>query len=78
MYVDDKIIKFINLFDYLAILEEVLTIIKKNHIRINHNKYAFGVIAGKYLGFMLTKRGIQVNSAKCKAILDIKSLAKLK
>src|SRR5215469_501891 len=40
-------------------------------MRLNPKKCAFGVRAGKFLGFMLTERGIEANPDKCKAILDM-------
>ena len=33
---------------------------------------------GKFLGFMLTHKGIEANSAKCKAILEMKCLTSVK
>ena len=38
----------------------------------------FGVEAGKFLGFMLTDRGIEANPDKCAAILAMKSPASVK
>jgi len=38
----------------------------------------FGVEAGKFLGFMLTKRGIEANPGKCAAIIEMKSHATIK
>ena len=33
----------------------------------------FGVDAGKFLGFLLTDRGIEANSDKCAAIIGMRS-----
>lgn len=38
----------------------------------------FGVRAGKFLGFMLTVRGIEANPEKCKAVLEMRSPHNLK
>ena len=38
----------------------------------------FGVEAGKFLGFLLTKRGIEVNPDKCATIIGMRSSAGLK
>jgi hypothetical protein len=40
---------------------------------LNPNKCTFGVEAGKFLGFMLTNRGIEVNPDKCTAVLKMQS-----
>ena len=52
--------------------------IKNNKVRINLAKYVFGVIVDKFLGFMLTKRGIEVNPTKCKVILEMGSPTTIK
>ncbi|KAM2034911.1 hypothetical protein ACFX16_038065 [Malus domestica] len=41
-------------------------------MRLNPNKCAFGVGSGKFLGFMISQRGIGANPKKSKAILDMK------
>ena len=38
----------------------------------------FGVEAGKFLGFLLTERGIEANPDKCAAILAMRSPATVK
>ena len=42
-------------------------------MRLNPAKCTFAVEAGKFLGFMLTQRGIEANPDKCQAILNMKS-----
>ncbi|KAM1481795.1 hypothetical protein ACFXTO_034177 [Malus domestica] len=41
-------------------------------MRLNPNKCAFGIGSGKFLGFMISQRGIEANPEKIKAILDMK------
>ena len=36
-----------------------------------NNLYAFGVTAGKFLGFMVSQRGIKVNPKKIQAIMEL-------
>jgi len=38
----------------------------------------FGVEAGKFLGFLLIERGIEVNPEKCAAIINMRSLISVK
>ena len=40
-------------------------------MKLNPSKYVFGVTAGKFLGFMVSQRGIEVNSEKVRAILEL-------
>ncbi|XP_061349329.1 uncharacterized protein LOC133294640 [Gastrolobium bilobum] len=42
-------------------------------MRLNPSKCAFGVPAGKFLGFMLTKRDIEVSLDKCKVVIQMRS-----
>lgn len=42
-------------------------------MRLNPAKCTFGVQAGKFLGFLLTRRGIEVNPNKCQAIIEMRS-----
>ena len=41
-------------------------------MKLNPSKCAFGVASGKFLGFMVSHRGIDANPEKIKAILDMK------
>lgn len=42
-------------------------------MRLNPLKCIFGVRAGKFLGYMLTKKGIEVNLEKCRVNLETRS-----
>jgi len=42
-------------------------------MRLNPAKCVFGVSSGKFLGFMVSHRGIEANPKKVKAILDMTS-----
>ncbi|KAM3000837.1 hypothetical protein FF2_037201 [Malus domestica] len=41
-------------------------------MRLNPNKCAFGIGSGKFLGFMISQRGVEANPKKIKAIIDMK------
>ena len=61
-------------FEELILNLEVIFDYMRNHnMRLNPQKYAFAIEAGKFLGFMLTHMGIKVNPEKCKAILEMKA-----
>ena len=47
-------------------------------MKLNPCKCAFGVTAGKFLGFMLSQRGIEVNPEKVQAIIELEPLRKIK
>jgi len=62
----------------VADLEELFTTIDKYRLKLNHEKCVFGVEASKFLGFLLTERGIKANPEKCAAILMMRSPVSLK
>ena len=47
-------------------------------MKLNPSKCVFGVTARKFLGFMVSQRGIEVNPEKVKATEDDERSAKLK
>jgi len=47
-------------------------------MRINPENFVFGVQRGKFLGFMLTNRGIEANLEKSNAIIEMRSPTNLK
>ncbi|XP_020977986.1 uncharacterized protein LOC110271420 [Arachis ipaensis] len=54
-------------------LKKIFEQIRSYNMRLNPEKCAFGVQGGKFLGFMLTSRGIEANPEKCEAILNMAS-----
>ncbi|XP_047183035.1 uncharacterized protein LOC124849186 [Vigna umbellata] len=78
VYVDDMVIRSHSMEQHLKDLAEVFLQIRRYNMRLNPSKCTFGVPAGKFLGFMLTCRGIEANPDKCKAVLDMKSPQTLK
>ena len=40
-------------------------------MKLNPSKCVFGVIAGKFLGFMVSQKGIEVNPEKGRAVLEL-------
>jgi hypothetical protein len=73
VYIDAIIVKSIEGEDPVADLDEVFQQLRKYDLWLNPDKCTFGVEAGKFLGFLLTSRGIEVNPDKCKAILGMTS-----
>ncbi|XP_070035159.1 uncharacterized protein [Nicotiana tomentosiformis] len=57
--------------DHLTHLQETFDILRKHNMKLNLKKCAFGVSSGKFLGFLVSQRGIEVNPNKIKAIEDI-------
>ena len=72
-YVDDMVVTLQVKDQHVADLEELFTTIAKYRPKLNPEKCVFGVEAGKFLGFLLTERGIEANPKKCAAILAMRS-----
>nr|KYP65247.1 Transposon Ty3-I Gag-Pol polyprotein [Cajanus cajan] len=73
IYVDDMVIKSASASSHLKDLIVVFDEVRRYHMRLNPAKCTFGVAGGKFLGFMLSKRGIEANSDKCQAIVNMRS-----
>ena len=71
VYVDDILVKSLQSNEHIQHLEQTFQILGKFRMRLNPTKYAFGVASGKFLGFMVHHRGIEVNSEKIHTLLDI-------
>ena len=77
-YVDDMMVTSQERGQHIADLEELFATIAKYRLKLNPEKFVFGVEAGKFLGFLLTEHGIKANPDKCAAILAMRSLASVK
>jgi hypothetical protein len=73
VYIDDMLVKSLKSEDHLADLEEAFSVLGRYKMRLNPAKYAFGVSSGKFLGFMVSHRGIEANPEKIKAVLEMES-----
>ena len=70
VYIDDMLVKSKQRQDHVTHLQQVFDILRKYGMKLNPLKCAFGVSAGKFLGFMVTQRGIEANPLQLKAILQ--------
>ncbi|KAI5356456.1 hypothetical protein L3X38_009352 [Prunus dulcis] len=71
VYVDDMLVKSRTADQHIPNLSAMFTILKQYRMRLNPTKCAFGVASGKFLGFLISQRGIKVNLEKIQAILDL-------
>ena len=78
VYVDDMLVKSQCEDDHLDDLQETLDTLRSYNMKLNLNKCAFGVTAGKFLGFMVSQRGIKVNPKKIQAIMELEPLRTVK
>ena len=72
VYVDDMLVKSQDEEIHLDDLQETFDTLRQYNMKLNPSKCAFGVSSGKFLGFMVSHRGIEANPDKIRAILDMK------
>ncbi|GLU16821.1 hypothetical protein SLE2022_332350 [Rubroshorea leprosula] len=80
-YVDDLVVKSKRRDDHLNDLKVVFERLRKYQLKMNPLKCAFSVSSGKFLGFIVRHRGIEIDQSKIKAIVDMpppKNLRELK
>ena len=71
VYVDDMLVKSVRENDHLSDLQETFNTLRSYNMKLNPSKCVFGMTAGKFLGFMVSQRGIEVNPEKVRAILEL-------
>ena len=67
-YVDDLVVKTKRRDDHLVDLRSVFNGLRKYQLKMNPHKCAFGVISGKFLGFIVRHHSIEIDQSKIKAI----------
>ena len=72
VYVDDMLVKSLGEGKQLDDLQENFNTLRQYSMKLNPSKCTFGVASGKFLGFMVSHKGIEANPKKIKAILDMK------
>ena len=78
VYVDDILVKSQREYDHLEDLKKTFDILRSYNMKLNPSKCAFGVTAGKFLGFMVSQRSIEANPDKIWAIVEMAPLRNVK
>ena len=73
VYVDNMLVKSKQEELHLDDLKETFETLRKYQMRLNPAKCVFRVSSSKFLGLMVSQRGIEANLEKVKAILDMTS-----
>ena len=77
-YVDDIVVKSRRREEHFHVLKRVFERCKAFKLRMNPLKCTFGVSFGKFLGFLVHSRGIDVDLAKATAIATLRPSATVK
>ena len=73
VYIDDMLVKSLKAEDHINHLQQTFDLLRKYNMKLNPEKCTFGVQSGKFLGYLVSKRGIEANPSQIKAVLDIPS-----
>jgi hypothetical protein len=61
VYIDDIVVKSAEFDSHIADLHKAFDKMHRCGLKMNPHKYAFGVSAGKFLGFVIHKHGIEID-----------------
>ena len=61
MYIDDMVVKSKQESQHIKDLQGTFEVLRQHKLRLNAEKCVFGVRAGKFLGYLITNRGIEIN-----------------
>ena len=76
-YVDDILAKSHTWEENVPILDNIFAYLKAFKFRLNPKKCAFGIKSGKLLGYIVSKKGIEVDPKKLQAIVNMPPLKNL-
>src|SRR5438270_13962264 len=77
-YVDDNAVKSCRKGDHRRDLKEVFDLMRAHQLKMNPTKSFLGVSSGKFLGFVVTSKGIHLDPEKISAISDMEPPQSLK
>ena len=73
IYIDDMVEKSKVVSEHLGDLKVIFEILRSYKLRLNASKCSFGVGSGKFLGYMVTHKGIEVIPDQIKAINNLQT-----
>ena len=68
VYIDDMVVKSKLVSNHVRDLNDIFEILRKYRLHLNASKCSFGVGSGKFLGYLVTHRGIEVSPDQIRAI----------
>ncbi|KAJ9544295.1 hypothetical protein OSB04_024002 [Centaurea solstitialis] len=73
VYIDDMLVKSEGSMDHVDHLKQSFDILGQYKMKLNPTKCSFGVRAGKFLGYLVTQRGIEASPEQVKGITELQS-----
>ena len=71
VYIDDMVVKSKMESEHIGDLIDIFQILRGHKLRLNASKCSFGVGSEKFLSYMVTHQGIEVNLDQVKAINNL-------
>jgi hypothetical protein len=71
VYIDDIVVKSAEFSSHIADLRKAFDKMRRYGLKMNPRKCAFGVSAGKFLGFVIHEHGIEIDPDRIKSIRDV-------
>ena len=71
VYIDDMVVKSKLVSEHVTDLTSIFENLREHKLHLNASKCSFGVGSEKFLGYMVTHRGIEVNLDQIKAINNL-------
>ena len=72
VYINDMVVKCKQEVWHIDDLQGVFEVLRQHKLQLNAEKYTFGVGVGKFLGYLIIHRGIEVNLDQIKAVKHLK------
>ena len=71
IYIDDMVVKSKVVSEHIGDLGNIFEILRKHNLHLNASECSFGIGSSKFLGYMVTYHGIEVNPDQIKAINNL-------
>ena len=71
VYIDDMVVKSKVESEHINDLTDIFETLRRHKLHLNAAKCSFGVGFGKFLGYLVTHRGIEVDPNQIRAINDL-------
>jgi hypothetical protein len=71
VYIDDIVVKSAEFSSHIADLRKAFDKMRRYSLKMNPRKCAFGVSAGKFLGFVIHEHGIEIDPDRIKSIRNV-------
>ena len=73
-YIDNMVVKIKVASEHVRDLRDIFEILRRHKLRLNASKCSFGVGSGKFLGYMVTHRGIEASPDQIRVVNSLQPL----